>query len=55
MKSLRKAASVIAGGVLLGSVLGSMASATLDQTGLSKGFFYDDNYNTIAQIVVGQN
>jgi len=55
MKSLRKAASVIAGGVLLGSVLGSMASATLDQTGLSKGFFYDDNYNPIAQIVVGQN
>ncbi|MDD5111572.1 MAG: S-layer protein, partial [Candidatus Altiarchaeota archaeon] len=40
---------------MLGAALSSAVSAGLDATGLSKGFFYDANYNPIAQIVVGQN
>jgi len=55
MKTLRKIGTIAAGAVMLGAALSSAVSAGLDATGLSKGFFYDANYNPIVQIVVGQN
>jgi hypothetical protein len=55
MKTLRKIGTIAAGAVMLGAAISSGVSAGLDATGLSKSFFYDSNYNPIAQIVVGQN
>ncbi|MFH1125981.1 MAG: S-layer protein, partial [Candidatus Altiarchaeota archaeon] len=55
MKTLKKIGTIAAGAVMLGAALSSAVSAGLDATGLSKGFFYDTNYEPIVQIVVGQN
>jgi len=39
---------------MLGAALSGAVSAAFDDTGLTKGFFYDANYNPIVQIVVGE-
>ncbi len=39
---------------MLGAALSAPVIAGLDSTGITKGFFYDANYNPIVQIVVGE-
>jgi S-layer protein (TIGR01564 family) len=55
MKSMniRKVGSIIAGTAVLGAALSGPAMASMDSTGITKGFFYDANFNPQVQIVVG--
>jgi hypothetical protein len=56
MKSMniRKVGSILAGTAVLGAALSAPVMASMDNTGITKGFFYDANYNPVAQIVVGE-
>ena len=56
MKSMdiKKIGSIVAGTAMLGAALSAPVIAGLDSTGLTKGFFYDANFNPIVQIVVGE-
>lgn len=51
---IKKIGSIVAGTAMLGSALSAPVIAGLDSAGLTKGFFYDANFNPIVQIVVGQ-
>jgi len=56
MKSMnvRRVGSLVAGTAMLGAALSAPVIAGMDSTGITKGFFYDANYNPIVQIVVGE-
>ena len=56
MKSMniRRVGSLIAGTAMLGAALSAPVIAGMDSTGITKGFFYDANFNPIVQIVVGE-
>ena len=56
MKSMhvKQAGALAAGAVMLGAALAGAVSAGLDDTGMTKDFFYDTNYNPVVQIVVGE-
>ncbi len=56
MKSMdvKRIGSIATGAVMLGAALAGPVSAGMDTTGLDKGFFYDENFNPIVQIVVGE-
>jgi len=52
--NVRKVGSVLAGAAFIGAALSAPVMASMDNTGITKGFFYDANYNPVAQIVVGE-
>ena len=54
MRTLNRVGSVVAGAVMLGAAVSGAVSAGMDDTGLTKDFFYDAGYNPIVQIVVGE-
>jgi len=56
MKSMdvKRVGTVAVGAMMLGAAIAGPVTATMDTTGLDKGFFYDDNFNPIVQIVVGE-
>jgi len=54
MKTLKRVGSIATGALMLGAAISGAVSAGLDDTGLTKGFFYDAGYNPIVQIVVGE-
>lgn len=56
MKSMnvRRVGSLVAGTAMLGAALSAPVMAGMDSTGITKGFFYDANFNPIVQIVVGE-
>ncbi len=54
MRTLKRVGSIAAGAVLLGAAVSGAVSAGMDDTGLTKDFFYDAGYNPIVQIVVGE-
>jgi len=56
MKSMdiKRIGSIATGTVMLGAALAGPVGAGMDTAGLDKGFFYDANYNPVAQIVVGE-
>lgn len=56
MKSMniRRVGSLVAGTAMLGAALSAPVIAGMDSTGITKGFFYDANFNPIVQIVVGE-
>jgi hypothetical protein len=54
MKTLKKVGTIAAGALMVGAAIAGSASAGMDDTGLTKGFFYDAGYNPIVQIVVGE-
>ncbi|MFC2162634.1 S-layer protein [Candidatus Altiarchaeota archaeon] len=54
MKTLKRIGSVAAGALMLGAAVSGAVSAGMDDTGLTKDFFYDANYNPVVQIVVGE-
>jgi len=54
MKTLRRVGTIAAGAVMLGAAISGAVNAALDDTGMTKGFFYDAGYNPIVQIVVGE-
>jgi S-layer protein (TIGR01564 family) len=52
--SVKRIGALVSGAAMLGAAVAGSVSATFDDTGLTKGFFYDSNYNPIVQIVVGE-
>src|SRR3989338_462486 len=56
MKSyhVKRIGAIAVGAAMLWAALAGAVSATFDNTGLDKGFFYDTNYNPLVQIVVGE-
>jgi len=56
MKSLsvKRIGALAAGALMLGASLAAPVNALFDDTGLTKGFFYDSNYNPMVQVVVGE-
>ncbi|MFH1788186.1 MAG: S-layer protein [Candidatus Altiarchaeota archaeon] len=56
MKGLyvRQAGALATGAVMLSAALAGAVSAGLDDTGLTKSFFYDAAYNPVVQVVVGE-
>ena len=54
MRTLKRVGSIVAGAVMLGAAISGAVSAGMDDTGLTKDFFYDSGYNPVVQIVVGE-
>lgn len=54
MKTLKRVGSVATGAIMLGAAMSGAVSAAMDDTGLTKDFFYDADYNPIVQIVLGE-
>lgn len=54
MRTLKRVGSIAAGAVMLGAAISGAVSAGMDDTGLTKDFFYDAGYNPVVQIVVGE-
>jgi len=54
MRTLKRVGSIAAGAVMLGAAISGAVNAGMDDTGLTKDFFYDAGYNPIVQIVVGE-
>ncbi|MFH1055669.1 MAG: S-layer protein, partial [Candidatus Altiarchaeota archaeon] len=54
MRTLNRVGSIVAGAVMLGAAISGAVNASMDDTGMTKGFFYDAGYNPIVQIVVGE-
>ena len=56
MKSMdiKRVGTVAVGALMLGAAVAGPVTASIDMTGVDKGFFYDDNFNPIVQIVVGE-
>jgi len=54
MKTLNKIGSIVAGGLLIGSAMAGMAAAGMENSGIDHEFFYDNQYNPIVQVVVGE-
>ncbi|MFH1404038.1 MAG: S-layer protein [Candidatus Altiarchaeota archaeon] len=54
MKTLKRIGSVAAGALMLGSAIAGAVSAGMDDTGMTKNFFYDASFNPVVQIVVGE-
>jgi len=55
MKTIKKITSIVAGGLLISSAIVGMASAGLESSGIEEGFFYNNNYDPIVQVVVGED
>jgi len=54
MKTLKRVGSIATGAIMLGAAMSGAVSAAMDDTGLTQDFFYDADYNPVAQIVVGE-
>ncbi len=54
MRTLNKVGTIAAGAILLGAAISGAVSAGLDDTGMTKDFFYDSGYNPVVQVVVGE-
>ncbi|HIE33582.1 MAG TPA: S-layer protein, partial [Candidatus Altiarchaeales archaeon] len=56
MKSMdiKRVGTVAVGALMLGAAVAGPVTASIDMTGVDKGFFYDNNFNPIVQIVVGE-
>lgn len=51
---VKKIGAFVASTAMLGAALAAPVTARMDMTGVTKGFFYDANFNPIVQIVVGE-
>lgn len=54
MRTLNKVGTIAAGALMVGAAVSGAVSAGLDDTGMTKTFFYDAGYNPIVQIVLGE-
>jgi len=54
MKTMKKITSIIAGGLLISSAIAGIASAGFESSGIEEGFFFNNNYDPIVQIAVGE-
>jgi len=54
MRTLNRVGTIAAGALMLGAAISGAVSAGLDDTGLTKDFFYDSGYNPVVQVVVGE-
>ena len=54
MRTLKRVGTIATGALMLGAAISGAVSAGLDDTGMTKGFFYDAGYNPVVQIVVGE-
>jgi hypothetical protein len=54
MRTLNKVGTIAAGAIMLGAAISGAVSAGLDDTGMTKDFFYDSGYNPVVQVVVGE-